>query len=740
MIVTLSLLAGVAGAWLLLGLIDRFRLGLSMHQALLYVPFKLAYRIEDGPIQLARRAEAPVIYTVVHQSRIEPALMLSLLPDDTLHILDETSARSIWLEPWRELARTIAFNAKHIFVSRRLVRVLKGGGRLAVYFPDEVEPDVKSFRLYRAVARIALQSGAKVVPIFVSGTRSLPFSLTPAENASRQWFPKLSLSVLEPMTLEQLVALAAPASSNSNALFDRVAEARLGNADLNRTLFQAVRDTAVRVGASRQILEDVVSGPLSYRQLFASARALGTRFMTVTAPGETVGILLPNTNGVVLSLLGLLSAGRVAAMVNYRVGPASVTLAVRTAVIRTVISSRTFVDKEGLGDMVQAAEAGGAKFLWLEDLQARLTTMEKLSAALLWRVPLRRQDPKKPAIVLFTSGSESAPKAVVLSHRNLLANAMQAQARISISQKDKLLNVLPAFHSFGLTAGTILPLVAGVRLFLYPSPLHYKLIPEAARRAQPTIMVGTDTFLANYAHTAKGDDFASLRVVVAGAEPVKPETRRAWRERFGVEILEGFGLTEAAPVVAVNTSIHNKEGTVGRPLPGVRVRLEPVQGVTEGGRLLLSGPNLMMGTISVDRPGELQALDGWHDTGDIVSVDRDGFITIRGRASRFAKIGAEMVSLGAVEMLVEALWPEARHAVVTVPDKRRGERLVLVTTAGDAEAEQLRRYGKERGASALMLPGDIVKITDMPLLGTGKTDYTAARQIAMERLGSSAAA
>ncbi len=223
MIVTLSLLAGVAGAWLLLGLIDRFRLGLSMHQALLYVPFKLAYRIEDGPIQLARRAEAPVIYTVVHQSRIEPALMLSLLPDDTLHILDETSARSIWLEPWRELARTIAFNAKHVFVSRRLVRVLKGGGRLAVYFPDEVEPDVKSFRLYRAVARIALQSGAKVVPIFVSGTRSLPFSLTPAENASRQWFPKLSLSVLEPMTLEQLVALAAPASSNSNALFDRVA-------------------------------------------------------------------------------------------------------------------------------------------------------------------------------------------------------------------------------------------------------------------------------------------------------------------------------------------------------------------------------------------------------------------------------------------------------------------------------------------------------------------------------------
>ncbi len=228
---------------------------------------------------------------------------------------------------------------------------------------------------------------------------------------------------------------------------------------------------------------------------------------------------------------------------------------------------------------------------------------------------------------------------------------------------------------------------------------------------------------------------------MAGAEAVKAETRRIWRERFGAEIVEGFGMTEAAPVVAVNTAIHGRDGTVGRLLPGMRLKLEPVEGIADGGRLFLAGPNVMLGYMSPDRPGELQApADGWHDTGDIVSVDREGFIAIRGRAKRFAKIGGEMVSLGAVEMLVQALWPEEHHAAVSVPDKRKGERIILVTTAEQADAKALRQYGKKAGANELMVPDGIVKIESMPLLGSGKTDYAAARRIALEKLGLDAAA
>ncbi len=742
MILTLALLAGLAGAWIAIGLFEKFRLGLNLAQAMLYVPFKLAYRVSDDRMKVARAADAPVIYAITHRSRLDPALMLSLLPEDTLHILDERSARSMMLEPWRELARTIAFNAEHVFVSRRLVRVLRGRGRLAVYIPEAVEPDVKSFRLYRAVARIAMQAEARVVPIFIGGADTLPQALAPTSKMPSRWFPHLAISVLEPMTIPELVALGGEqAGTRSNALFDRMAEARLAATSPKLSLFEAVLAAADRVGASHPIVEDVVTGSLTYRKLFIGARIFGRRFEKITAPEEAVGVLLPNANGAVVSLLGLSSAGRVAAMINYTAGPGSVMSAIRTAAIRTVVSSRAFIEKADLADIVQAVEAGGAKFLWLEDLRPSVTMVEKLAAAALWRWPLARQDAAKPAVILFTSGSEGTPKAVVLSHRNLVANAMQAEARITISPADTLLNVLPMFHSFGLTGGTILPLVSGVKLFLYPSPLHYKIIPEIARKIRPTIMFGTDTFLANYARTAKDDDFSSLRFVVAGAEAVKPETRRVWRDRFQAEIIEGYGLTEAAPVVSVNTAIHNRDGTVGRPLPGIRTRLEPVEGIEGAGQLWLSGPNMMIGYMTADRPGELQPLaDKWHDTGDIVAIDRDGFIAIRGRAKRFAKIAGEMVSLGAVEMLVQSLWPEQHHAAVAVPDKRRGERIVLVTTADDANPEQLRQFGKTHGAAELMVPNDIVKVKQIPLLGSGKTDYVSTRKLALEHLGLSAAA
>ena len=360
---------------------------------------------------------------------------------------------------------------------------------------------------------------------------------------------------------------------------------------------------------------------------------------------------------------------------------------------------------------------------------------------LLWRWPLAAQDADKAAVILFTSGSEGTPKAVVLANRNLAANARQVQARIALSPEDKLLNVLPVFHSYGLTGGTILPLLVGVRFFLYPSPLHYKLIPETASKTRPTIMFATDTFLTAYARTADDSDFESLRLVVAGAEAVRAETRRIWRERFGAEIVEGFGMTEASPVVAVNSATHGRDGTVGRLLPGMRMQIEPVEGIAEGGKLWVAGPNVMMGYMTADRPGQLiPPENGWHDSGDVVTIDREGFIQIRGRTKRFAKIAGEMVSLGAIEMLVQSLWPEDHHAVVSVPDKRRGESIVLVTTAEEAEPNALRLFSKKAGAAELMVPGDIVKIGAMPLLGSGKTDYGSARRIAMEMLGLDAAA
>jgi acyl-[acyl-carrier-protein]-phospholipid O-acyltransferase/long-chain-fatty-acid--[acyl-carrier-protein] ligase len=345
-------------------------------------------------------------------------------------------------------------------------------------------------------------------------------------------------------------------------------------------------------------------------------------------------------------------------------------------------------------------------------------------------------------VILFTSGSEGAPKAVVLTHRNILANCAQVAARVDFNPQDRVLNALPIFHSFGLTGGLLLPLLNGVRVLLYPNPLHYAAIPAFAYDASATMLFGSDTFLSGYARQAQAYDFYSLRYVFAGAEPVKAETRERFAERFGLRILEGYGATECAPVIAVNTPMHFKAGTVGRLLPGMQARLEAVPGVARGGRLIVRGPNVMAGYYLASAPGVLQPpADGWHDTGDVVDIDEAGFITILGRVKRFAKIGGEMVSLAAVEDCARAVWPDAVHAAIARPDLRKGEQLVLFTTQADATARALSAWSREHGIAELMAPRDVRILETMPTLATGKVDHVALAALAeAERQGAETAA
>lgn len=633
MTLAVALLLGVAAAYVAGAAVEMMRLGLGFRQALFYLPFKLAYRISDQQIRTARQAEAPVIYVVIHQSRIDPALMLALLPQDTLHILDPESAAAAWLEPWRELARTIAFNAEHVFVSRRLVRHLRGKGRLAVYIPDAIEPDTKAFRLYRAVARIAARAEAGIVPICIGRSHHLPFSPTGERKARGQWLPRLQAGVLKRATFADLIERNGGQSfSLSNMLFDRVAESRLAGANLSRSLFQAMRDSARCSRADRDPVEDSANGPIGWKQLFIEARILGHRLRSQTAPGEAVGVMLPNSNALIVSLIGLFSASRVAALIDPACCPAAVTSSVRTAVIRTFISSRDFVEQAGLAEIVEAAEQGGARFMWLEDVTASATMMEKLAASLFHRLPLARQNSKNAAVILFTADTDGVPRAVVYSHRGLLTNCMQATARITTSTDDVLLNILPPCHSFGLTAGILTPLMTGMRLVLYPTPPDDTLAPQVVADVAPTILPATDALLAGCAQAATRKDLASLRLVVGG-DPIIADTRRIWSEKFGLEILEGYGLTAAAPIIAVNSALHNRHGAVGRLLPGMTMRIEPVEGISTGGKLWISGPNLLLGTMTAQQPGKLIPPAGMSiDTHDIVSVDRDGFITIKGRA------------------------------------------------------------------------------------------------------------
>jgi acyl-[acyl-carrier-protein]-phospholipid O-acyltransferase/long-chain-fatty-acid--[acyl-carrier-protein] ligase len=501
----------------------------------------------------------------------------------------------------------------------------------------------------------------------------------------------------------------------------------------DRTVIEAVVDAAKIQGWRRVAVEDPVTGKLSYRKLLVGARLLAAKFLPLADKGEAVGVMLPNANGAAATLLGMMSAGRVPAMINFTAGVANIHAACTAAAVRTIVTSRGFVERARLDKLVDAL-AETVRIVYLEELRETISTIDKTRALLAYRHALVPRSADDPAAILFTSGSEGTPKGVVLSHRNMLCNAAQAAARIDFSRTDKVFNTLPVFHAFGLTVGLVLPLVSGVPVFLYPSPLHYRVVPELVYGANATILFGTDTFLAGYARAAHPYDFRSVRYVLAGAEPVKEATRRLWAEKFGLRILEGYGVTETAPALALNTPMFNRFGTVGRLLPGIEAKLDPVEGIEEGGRLYVRGPNVMLGYLKADQPGILvPPEEGWHDTGDIVTIDHEGFVTIKGRAKRFAKIGGEMISLAAVESLASELWPDAQSAVVAEPDPRRGERLVLVSEKEDATRAAFQAYAKAKGASDLMAPAEVMVVDKLPVLGSGKADLVGVARLVLRR-------
>jgi acyl-[acyl-carrier-protein]-phospholipid O-acyltransferase/long-chain-fatty-acid--[acyl-carrier-protein] ligase len=411
--------------------------------------------------------------------------------------------------------------------------------------------------------------------------------------------------------------------------------------------------------------------------------------------------------------------------------------AVDAAEVRTIVTSRAFVEQAKLADKLGGLT--GVQLVYLEDVRERIGLADKLwlmgYAIHFPRAFELPASPEDAAVVLFTSGSEGKPKGVVLPHRAILANVAQIRSVIDFSVYDKVLNALPIFHSFGLTAGALLPVLSGASLFLYPSPLHYRVIPELAYDRGCTILFGTSTFLANYAKFANPYDFYRLRYVVAGAEKLSEAVRSQWFEKFGLRIFEGYGATETAPVLAVNTPMAYKTGTVGNLLPGVEHKLLPVPGIERGGILHVRGPNVMAGYLKADKPGVLQAPvseagEGWYETGDVVELDEDGFVRIVGRVKRFAKIAGEMVSLEVVEKLATATSPAAPHAASSQPDPAKGEALVLFTTDGDLTRELLAAKAREIGVPELAVPRKIHRVEALPLLGTGKVDYVTLKRLA----------
>jgi acyl-[acyl-carrier-protein]-phospholipid O-acyltransferase/long-chain-fatty-acid--[acyl-carrier-protein] ligase len=657
------------------------------------------------------------------------------LSHNPVFAIDHGIAQRWWIKPFLKLATAMPLDPLRPIVIRSLINVVKGGEPLVIFPEGRITVTGSLMKVYDGAGLIADKSEAMVVPVRISGAEQTPFSRLSRTQVRRRWFPKITVTVLEPVKLTIDPALKGKyrRQAAGAALYGIMSDLVFRTTSTDRTVIEAVIEAATVHGSRRTAVQDPVTGALTYKRLLAGASVLGRKLMPLAAEGKAIGVMLPNANGAAVTVLGLMSAGRVPAMINFTAGATNILAACKAADLTTIVTSRTFVEKGKLDNLI-AQLAKQVSIVYLEDVRKSVSALDRIRGLLQAKKPLVKRRPDDPAAILFTSGSEGTPKGVVLSHRNMLANAAQAAARIDFGRTDKVFNVLPVFHSFGLTVGLVLPLVFGLHVYLYPSPLHYRTVPELVYGENATIMFGTDTFLAGYARMANPYDFRSLRYILAGAEAIKDATRKVYLEKFGLRILEGYGVTETAPVLAINTPMFNKFGTVGRLMPGVEARIEPVPGVEEGGRLFVRGPNVMLGYLRAENPGVLEPPpEGWHDTGDIVTIDPQGFVTIKGRAKRFAKIGGEMVSLAAVETLASDLWPDVMSAAATVPDMRKGERLILVTQKQGARRADFQAFAKSRGASDLMIPSDILVLEKIPVLGSGKVDNVSVNKLVHEQ-------
>lgn len=490
------------------------------------------------------------------------------------------------------------------------------------------------------------------------------------------------------------------------------------------------------MGPKKVIIIDGDERELSYKEIIRASFGLGSALAKLTSNRENVGVMLPTGAGAMIAFYALSAYGRVPAMMNFTAGTRNLNSAMKAGEVTKIITAHKFVELGGLEDLI-AELSKTTEIIYLEDVREALGTIDKARAILGPLAPSfikTSQNPDSAAVVLFTSGTEGEPKGVVLSHKNVMANVEQVRSHIGLSpETDSLFNPLPTFHCFGLTVGAILPLIAGIPVTFHPSPLQPREIVKRIRAKSSTILLATDTFISQYARIGGDGEMDSVRLAVCGAERVKDETRAFVRKKFGIEILEGYGATEASPVVAANKWEDNKPGTVGVLMADMSSRLIPVEGIHDGGRLQIRGPNIMMGYLRASAPGVLENPDdGWHDTGDIVSIDDEGFIRIKGRVKRFAKIGGEMVSLAVVENCASAIWPDNMHAAAALPDSRKGEQIILLTDAKDCNRDDILAWARNHGVPELSVPRKVVLVDEIPVLGTGKIDYGAVQKKANE--------
>ncbi|GKT11425.1 MAG: acyl-[acyl-carrier-protein]-phospholipid O-acyltransferase/long-chain-fatty-acid--[acyl-carrier-protein] ligase [Thiomicrorhabdus sp.] len=701
---------------------------------------KACYRVEVTGLEhyhAVDQSQRPLLIISNHVSTLDGPLLHMFIPGESTFMVNaEHTLR--WHERFiLSLGRFLAVDLKSPYAVKHMIAELKQGRQCMIFPEGRITTTGSIMKVYEGTAMVAAKTNAAVLPVHIGGAVYSTFSYlngTKFAFIKQLWFPKITIDIQPAHHIKSDPTLKGRAkhSALNQQITRLLRDGHYFNAVRRNSVFSSLLKAKSTFSAKEVSVEDINGQSLNLKKLTLASMVLGKQLENILKDEKRIGLMLPNVTGMPASFFALQAYGYVPALINFTAGISSVRSACETADLKTIITSKKFIEAFNLEPLIEALSSITC-FVYLEDIKQNITPMDKVSAILSCpkKLPGYKVDPQEEAVVLFTSGSEGTPKGVVLSHQNLNSNIAQISSMLTILPGDTILNALPTFHCFGLTAGMLWPILNGAKVFMYPSPVHYAMVPEMLYQTNASLVFGTDTFYSGYARKADAYDFYSLKALVAGAEKLRPETRSLYAEKFHQYIYEGYGVTETTPVLAVNTPIAHKEGSVGQFVPAVDYRLEPVPGIEQGGRLFVKGPNIMLGYLMADNPGVLlPPNDGWHDTGDIVDVDSEGYIWIKGRAKRFAKIGGEMVSLTAVESYINETSPEAHHVIVAIPDERKGEQLVLVTNDPDLSRKTVTEAAKANEVSDLWIPKTIILVEQVPILGTGKTNYPEVQKIA----------